>query len=406
VKDFGSFMKQGMGIAIEAPTRAPHTFMPAARATEGGLKAFFDWAKSNQITHLLFILSQVSGNEDGVYSAIKTLGDCDYGIQTSCVVGPKFGKADKGYFANVGLKWNLKAGGVNHKISTEAGVLKDGRTMIAGYDVTHPTNMMDSRKAQEAPSLAGLVATVDRDLGQWPSVSWEQAGKQEMLDNTLVDAFSSRIQLWKSHNKGEVPSRIVIFRDGVSEGQYSQVLENELPLIREAMRKTCPSGKQPKLAIIVSVKRHQTRFYPSEKGNMSRSGNIKNGTVVDRGVTQVRYWDFFLTAHDALQGTARPAHYTVLIDEIFRAQFKAEAANELEKLTHELCYMFGRATKAVSICPAAYYADIVCERARSHRAEWFDNSDMESVSTITGPLSINTRGRQVHEAVRDTMYYI
>ncbi|CRK36293.1 hypothetical protein BN1708_019972, partial [Verticillium longisporum] len=105
--------------------------------------------------------------------------------------------------------------------------------------------------------------------------------------------------------------------------------------------------------------------------------NIKNGTVVDRGVTQARYWDFFLTAHTALKGTARPARYTVLLDEIFTTNYgmTEQAANQLEKFTHDLCYLFGRATKAVSICPPAYYADIVCERARVHRPEYFDVSD-------------------------------
>ncbi|KEY66842.1 hypothetical protein S7711_05196 [Stachybotrys chartarum IBT 7711] len=407
VQEFGSFMRGKMGIGIDAPTRLAIDSISANNVKgqgPGSLRRYFELAKAQQITHVLVILSKVSQNDrDGVYNAVKAFGDCDYGIQTSCVVAFKFAKSDPGYFANVGLKWNLKGGGVNHKIQDETGVLKDGRTMIAGYDVTHPTNMMDSRRAVGAPSVAGLVASVDRDLGQWPSISWEQASRQEMLDNSLTNAFISRIQLWKKHNKGECPSRIIIFRDGVSEGQFSQVLDIELPLIREAMAKTCPKGQQPKLSIVVSVKRHQTRFFPTKPEEMTNSGNIKNGTVVDRGITQARYWDFFLTAHNALQGTARPAHYTVLLDEVFRYRGKAEAANELEKLTHELCYLFGRATKAVSICPPAYYADIVCERARAHRPEWFGGGDTASESSSA---TANTQNREVHENLKDTMYYI
>ena len=33
--------------------------------------------------------------------------------------------------------------------------------------------------------------------------------------------------------------------------------------------------------------------------------------------------------------------------------------------------MFGRATKAVSLCPPAYYADILCERARVYLSGLF-----------------------------------
>ncbi|KAK9444877.1 QDE2-like protein [Metarhizium brunneum] len=231
-------------------------------------------------------------------------------------------------------------------------------------------------KGKAPPSLVGLVASVDQDLAQWPAMAWEQKSKQEMLGSTLTDAFKSRLSLWRSNNK-TLPENIVIFCDGVSEGQFAQVVDQELPMIRDACRQTYPPGKQPKLSIIVSVKRHQTRFYPTNTEDMSRSGNVKNGTVVDRGITLAPYWDFFLTAHEALQGKARPAHYTVLLDEVFRYKYGERASSELERLTHELCYLFGRATKAVSICPPAYYADIVCERARAQRPE-YDVSDVES----------------------------
>lgn len=388
-----------MGIKIvQKPIDSPFESMDIGEAMGGGLSNIFDWAKEQRLNFLLIIL----GTQDTlVYGKIKTLGDCTYGIQTSCVQADKFRNASPGYFANVALKWNLKAGGVNHKLQEEFGILKDGRTMIAGYDVTHPTNMANS---DEVPSLVGLVASIDKDMGQWPAVSWEQASKQEMLDEALTEAFKSRIELWQKHNKGQTLENIVIFRDGVSEGQFSQVLDKELPLIRAACRVKCKSV--PKLTIIVSVKRHQTRFYPTSDHELPNNKNIRSGTVVDRGVTQARYWDFFLTAHACIKGTARPAHYTVLLDEIFRAKYKGNAANELEKLTHELCYLYGRATKAVSICPPAYYADLVCTRARAHRPEFFDVSDMESVATGGGASSIGDQRKQVHEALKNSMYYI
>ncbi|KAM4060420.1 piwi domain-containing protein [Hirsutella rhossiliensis] len=82
----------------------------------------------------------------------------------------------------------------------------------------------------------------------------------------------------------------------------------------------------------------------------------------------------------------------------------ATAANELESLTYELCYLYGRAIKAVSICPPAYYADIVCERARAYRPEIFEASDTDSVSTAG--KAAPAASRQVHETLKDTIYYI
>lgn len=403
VLEFARFMNESMGIKISKTPEyvTPREISPEAIFKQDALEDLFSKLKDNHVQLILFILPEKDSS--GIYSQIKTLGDCTYGIHTSCVVAKSIAKRSPGYYANVGLKINLKAGGVNHKLREESEFLKDGKTMIVGYDVTHPTNMSPAQ-TRAAPSLVGLVASIDKDFAQWPAVSWEQPSRQEILSDMLRGAFASRLELWKSHNRGAIPENVIIFRDGVSEGQFSQVISDELPFIREACEKVC-GKKAPKLSIIVSVKRHQTRFYPTDEKEMSNSGNIKNGTVIDRGITQARFWDFYLTAHDALQGTARPAHYTVLLDEIFRAKYQGEAANQLERLTHELCYLFGRATKAVSICPPAYYADIVCTRARSHRPEFFDTNDTESIST-TDSSPFAASGKDVHPDLRDTMYYI
>jgi eukaryotic translation initiation factor 2C len=112
-------------------------------------------------------------------------------------------------------------------------------------------------------------------------------------------------------------------------------------------------------------------------------------------VTDVYLFDFYLQAHGGLQGqspcmlddamscsrrgfqgTTRPTHYYVLWDEI---KFTAD---QIQTLTHEVSYLFARATKGVripflrsndlltsiqvSLCSPAYYADIACERGRCY----------------------------------------
>lgn len=402
-----TFVEEARKIGIHlANCSTPLVTLPLGRGGEEALRNTFQKAQQRGLQFMLFIFPEE--DKSGTYNRIKSLGDCEFGIHTSCIVAKKFeGKPphqQSQYFANVLLKWNLKAGGVNHKLSQDVALIKEGKTMVVGYDVTHPTNMPFSG-GELPPSLVGVVASVDKDLGQWPSVVWEQPAKQEMLSDRLVEAFKSRLALWqgKAPHAKPLPENIIIFRDGVSEGQFSMVVDRELPHIREACRLMYGKGKQPKLTIVVSVKRHQTRFYPSQDGKDTKNGNIRPGTVVDRDVTQARFWDFYLTAHNAIKGTARPAHYTVLLDEIFRAKFPGRAAEELEKLTHEMCYLFGRATKAISICPPAYYADIVCERARLHRPE-YDASETQSVSTTSqGNANLQT---SIHLRLKDTMYYI
>jgi Piwi domain len=54
------------------------------------------------------------------------------------------------------------------------------------------------------------------------------------------------------------PENILVYRDGVSEGEYNRVIEQELPKLRAAC-------EFPAFTIVIVVKRHHTRFYASEQ---------------------------------------------------------------------------------------------------------------------------------------------
>ena len=69
-------------------------------------------------------------------------------------------------------------------------------------------------------------------------------------------------------------------------------------------------------------------------------------------------FDFYLQAHAGLQGTVKPTHYVVIYDE------SSLTADMVQQGVHAASYLYARATKAVSLVPPAYYADIVCEQAR------------------------------------------
>lgn len=71
-----------------------------------------------------------------------------------------------------------------------------------------------------------------------------------------------------------------------------------------------------------------------------------------------------------------------------------------------MCYLFGRATKAVSICPPAYYADILCTRQRAYMDDVFSSGGRNSGPTLSENDHTSIIGRRVHEKIRDSMYYI
>lgn len=138
------------------------------------------------------------------------------------------------------------------------------------------------------------------------------------------------------------------------------MLQRELPQIFEAFKKVDPNNPRykPTLSIIICGKRHHARFLPTSQQSADRNGNTQPGTVQDKGITSIFDFDFYLQAHAGLQGTVRPTHYIVLYDE------NNLGADEVQQGIHMASYAYARATKAVSLMPAAYYADVVCEMAR------------------------------------------
>ncbi|XP_062198262.1 protein argonaute MEL1-like [Phragmites australis] len=139
------------------------------------------------------------------------------------------------------------------------------------------------------------------------------------------------------------PERIIFYRDGVSEGQFSHVLLYEMDAIRKvfalSISRLVPlleEGYLPPVTFVVVQKRHHTWLFPEVHGRCDmtdRSGNILPGTVVDQKICHPTEFDFYLCSHAGIQGTSRPTHYHVLYDE---NHFTADA---LQSLTNNLCYM-------------------------------------------------------------------
>ena len=61
------------------------------------------------------------------------------------------------------------------------------------------------------------------------------------------------------------------------------------------------------------------------------------------------------------------AHYYVLTNTM------RLSADDLQSITHAFCYAYARATKGVSYCAPAYYADRLCDRGRAYLRHWIVN---------------------------------
>ena len=151
--------------------------------------------------------------------------------------------------------------------------------IFLGADVTHPP-AGDNKK----PSIAAVVSSQDAHPSRYAATVRVQAHRQEIIHELSAMVKEHLVMFYKS-TRGYKPHRIIIYRDGVSEGQLMYVLQHELTAIREACIMLEPEYK-PGITFIVVQKRHHTRLFCSDKKEQSgKSGNIPAGTTVDIGIT-------------------------------------------------------------------------------------------------------------------------
>ncbi|GFZ08818.1 argonaute family protein [Actinidia rufa] len=145
-------------------------------------------------------------------------------------------------------RWNMndKVGGRNmvlaNPLNTKFPILTDLITIIFGAGVAHPQPGDDS-----SPSIAAVVPSMD-----WPEVTKYRA---------LVAAQKNREEIIQDLYKKDPQNNVChggMITDGVGEGQFSQVLLDEVDNIRKA----CLSMRDnywPRITFVVVQKRDHTR---------------------------------------------------------------------------------------------------------------------------------------------------
>lgn len=141
-----------------------------------------------------------------------------------------------------------------------------------------------------------------------------------------------------------LPSRIIIYRDGVSDGQIGHVCEHEIGGIKKKLGPIYESYKKElKLAYVIVTKRINTRFF------YNRS-NPPPGTIIDDVVTNPLRYDFFLISQSVNQGTVSPAYYTVVEDST------SLTPDQIQRLTFKLCHMYFNTAATTRVPAPCQYA--------------------------------------------------
>nr|XP_031848271.1 protein argonaute-3 [Nomia melanderi] len=290
------------------------------------------------------------------YSLVKKSSELIIGgIVTQCIKLRTIENLTDTTITNILLKINSKLNGINHLFYQRPRCL-DTPSMLVGADVTHP-----SPDAKNTPSIAAVVSSQSNTFQYDVELRLQPPKEEIILD--LENIMLKQLELYHT-NVGEIPDKIIFYRDGVGEGHFPQVMHREISAIKRAISKLGNGTYKIPITFLVVQKRHHIRLFPTNKANSDdRNFNVQAGTIVDTDITHPRHIDFYLVSHASIQGTARPTKYRCICNEIGMTE------DEIEQLTYYLCHLFARCTRSVSYPAPTYYAHLAAYRARA----WIHN---------------------------------
>ncbi|NXG80612.1 PIWL1 protein, partial [Baryphthengus martii] len=280
------------------------------------------------------VVCLLSSSRKDKYDAIKKYLCTDCPIPSQCVLARTLSKPQTvmAVATKIALQMNCKMGG---ELWTVDIPLK--QVMIVGIDCYHDT-------ASGKQSIAGFVASLNQMMTRWFSRCVVQSRGQELVDG-LKACLQTALREWFKWNT-YLPSRIVVYRDGVGDGQLSTLVNYEVPQFLDCL-KSVGRDYNPKLTVIVVKKRVNTRFF-APSGTSLR--NPPPGTVVDVEVTRPEWYDFFIVSQAVRVGCVAPTHYNVIYD---TSKLKPD---HIQRLTYKLCHMYYNWSGVVRVPAPCQYA--------------------------------------------------
>eukprot|EP01054_Gregarina_sp_Poly1_P002690 Gregarina_sp_Poly_1__2689@NODE_173_length_12050_cov_429_537511_g154_i0_p2_GENE_NODE_173_length_12050_cov_429_537511_g154_i0NODE_173_length_12050_cov_429_537511_g154_i0_p2_ORF_typecomplete_len991_score140_34Piwi/PF02171_17/1_1e67PAZ/PF02170_22/3_4e14ArgoMid/PF16487_5/4_9e08ArgoN/PF16486_5/1_9e07ArgoL2/PF16488_5/5_4e06FTA4/PF13093_6/1_4FTA4/PF13093_6/85Imm30/PF15565_6/0_66Imm30/PF15565_6/1_3e03_NODE_173_length_12050_cov_429_537511_g154_i0895311925 len=385
-------------------------------------KTFADNAARNERMDLLVII--IRERNPSVYKLVKTLFDPILPTQVlTRFKTPILNNKDRGlqgHLGNILSKINQKLGGVNQRLYHEKCISQTFKQIlgtgnqccILGADISRPAANAAPTGARrlQLPSLAAMVASIDAEACKFIHSMRAQVGSSDIMTE-FRNMLDSILRRRATICAGQWPKRIIYLRDGVSDGEFKDVVENEVDSIRTIYAQ---HKQNPPLILAVAVRRkHQTRFFPTSmsRGDSASSNNMPPGTLVfDNLSMPLPFLNFYLLSHAGIKGTSHPCRYIIVRDDFATSDPKFKGLNNrdrLEQYAHlmfQLCHLYGRAQKSVSMPAPIYYSSQLAERARMHSDQLARSTLKMSLMPDDGAsVSSNNSGNPVSEAEIDAL---
>ncbi|XP_053610721.1 piwi-like protein Ago3 [Plodia interpunctella] len=273
-------------------------------------------------------------SRDDRYSAIKKICCADNPVPSQVINARTLmnQKKVRGITQKILLQINCKLGGTLWNIS-----IPMKTAMIVGIDSYHDA----SRKKR---SVCAFVASYNQSMTHWYSRAVFQERGQEIVDSLkscLVDALKHFL-----NTNGHFPERIIIYRDGVGDGQLKLLQQYEIPQMKIGFS-VVHERYSPMLTYVVVQKRINTRIFMKTGHGYE---NPPPGTVVDHAITRRDWYDFLIASQKVEQGTVTPTHYIVVHDS------SGMSPDQCQRLTYKLCHLYYNWPGAVRVPAPCQYA--------------------------------------------------
>ncbi|KAM6221050.1 piwi-like protein 2 [Rhynchocyon petersi] len=259
----------------------------------------------------------IMGTRDDLYGAIKKLCCVQSPVPSQVINVRTIGQPTRlrSVAQKILLQINCKLGGELWGVDIPLKQL-----MVIGMDVYHdPSRGMRS--------VVGFVASINLTLTKWYSRVVFQMPHQEIVDSLKLCLVGSLKKFYEVNHC--LPEKIVVYRDGVSDGQLKTVANYEIPQLQKCFEAF--ENYQPKMVVFVVQKKISTNLYLAATEHFVTPSP---GTVVDHTITSCEWVDFYLLAHHVRQGCGIPTHYICVLN---TANLSPD---HMQRLTFKLCHMY------------------------------------------------------------------
>lgn len=171
---------------------------------------------------------------------------------------------------NIMKQVNSKIGGESIRVKFPE-FMKKERVMVIGIDVCH-----SGKK-----SVVGFVATTNASCTSAYSDIIIQPKGQELVKKELDKCLVNALGTFKKRNGGELPNKIIIFRDGVGEAMRDQIIAKEVQQFKEALKPlyNTVTGVPDITLVVVNKRINQRMFIQSRDGRSVE--NPPPGSIID-----------------------------------------------------------------------------------------------------------------------------